>query len=392
MPISNWVPDHMSTIKMILKELWHRKVNFLLGVLAVATAVAFFVAFQTAARASNRETARLMLSMGYNLHIIAGEADVGTFLMTGVASETMPEAYVDKLANQKNISYNHLSATLERQIPWRNLQVILTGLAPEICPPGHKKPPMIFQVDPGTAYLGYQLAHQLGIKKSDTIEVNGTSLKVVKCLTESGGMDDMRIQCHLADAQKILEAPARISEIQAVDCLCFVEGADPVEILRREIGAILPGTQILQAKSVADARAKQRQMVYKVFGVMLPFVIVACGVWIAVLTVMNVRERQTEIGLLRALGYGTGKIGGLFLGKALLIGVFGAVAGFLLGAGLSLGFGPEIFKLTARTTVQPEWSVFLRGLYTAPLFAMVASFIPVMFAVSYDPATTLREE
>ncbi len=382
----------MSTIKMIFKELWHRKVNFLLGVLAVTTAVAFYVAFQTAARASNRETARLMLSMGYNLHIIAGGADVGHFLMTGVADETMPEAHLETLANQKNISYNHLLATLEKQIPWRNLQVILTGLTPEICPPGRKKPPMIFQVDPGTAYVGYQLGQQLGIKQGDTIEVNGLSLKVVKCLAETGGMDDMRIQCHLSDAQHILDAPEQISEIQAVDCLCFLEGADPVDILRKQIGAILPGTQILQAKSVADARAKQRRMVYKVFNVMLPFVIVACGVWIAVLTVMNVRERQTEIGLLRALGYGTGKIGGLFLGKALLIGLFGAMVGFLLGAGLALMVGPEIFRLTARTTVQPEWPVFWRGLYTAPLFAMIASFIPMMIAVSYDPATTLREE
>ena len=382
----------MSTIKMILKELWHRKVNFLLGVLAVTVAVAFFVAFQTAARASNRETARLMLSMGYNLHVIAAEANVGTFLMTGIADETMPESHLDTLANQKNISYNHLSAVLEKQIVWHDLPVIVTGLAPEICPPGRKKPPMIFQVDPGTAYLGYQVAAQLGIAKGDAIEINGRSLEVVRCLAESGGVDDMRIQCHLRDAQTILDCPGRISEIQAVDCLCFVEGTDPLDILRTEIRAILPGTQVLQAKSMADARAKQRQMVYKTFAIMIPFVVVACGVWVGVLAIMNVRDRQTEIGLLRALGYGTGKIGGLFLGKALLTGVFGALIGFVAGAALALAFGPEIFKLTARTTVQPETAVLVRALVAAPLFSIVASFIPMMFAVSYDPATTLREE
>ena len=382
----------MSTIGMILKELWHRKVNFLLGMLAVATAVAFFVAFQTAARASNRETARLMLSMGFNLHVIADSADVGEFLMTGVAGETMPERHLETLATQKNISYNHLSAVLEKQIVWQGVTVMLTGLAPEVCPPGRQKPPMIFQVEPGTAYVGHQLAGLLGIKQGDTIEISGQRLQVVKCLAESGGIDDMRVQCHLRDAQAILNLPGRISEIQAVDCLCFVEGADPLDMLRQEIGAILPGTQILQAKSVADARAKQRQMVYKTFALMVPFVVIACGVWVGVLTITNVRERQTEIGLLRALGYGTGKIGGLFLGKALVTGILGAAIGFLGGAALALVFGPDIFKLTARTTVQPEWSVFLQALIVAPLFAIVASFIPMMLAVSYDPATTLREE
>lgn len=382
----------MSTIMMIFKELWHRKVNFLLGVLAVTVAVTFFVAFQTAARASNRETARLMLSMGYNLHVIAAEANVGSFLMTGIADRTMPESYLDTLAQQKNISYNHLLAVLEKQILWKDAPVIITGLAPEVCPPGQKKPPMIYQVDPGTAFVGYQVAEQLGIEKDDIVEINGRSLKVARCLAESGGIDDMRVQCHLHDAQAILDCPGRISEIKAVDCLCFLEGADPLSILRTQIKTILPGTQVLQAKSMADARAKQRQMVYKIFALMVPFVVMACGVWVGVLAIMNVRDRQTEIGLLRALGYGTGRIGGLFLGKALLTGVFGALIGFGAGAALALAFGPDIFKLTARTTVQPEGVVLMRALVVAPLFSIIASFIPIVFAVNYDPATTLREE
>jgi putative ABC transport system permease protein len=177
-----------------------------------------------------------------------------------------------------------------------------------------------------------------------------------------------------------------------VDCLCFVKGADPLDILRAEISAVLPGTQILQAKSMADTRAKQRQMVFKTFALMVPFVLIACGVWVGVLTIMNVRERQTEIGLLRALGYGTGKIGGLFLGKAMLTGLLGALVGFLAGAALALTFGPDIFKLTAQTTMRPEGAVLLRSLVVAPLFSVVASLVPVIFAVNYDPATTLREE
>ncbi|UCD49941.1 MAG: FtsX-like permease family protein [Phycisphaerales bacterium] len=382
----------MSTVRMIFKELWHRKINFLLGVLAVTVAVAFFVAFQTAARASNRETARLMLSMGYNLHVIAWDADVGDFLMTGVANATMPESHLETLASQKNISYNHLLAVLEKQMIWRDVPVLVTGLAPEVCPPGRKKPPMVFQIEPGTAYIGYQVAVRLGIEKGNKIEIDGTQLEVARCLAESGGVDDMRIQCHLADAQQILACPGQISEIQAVDCLCFVEGADPLEMLRTEIGAILPDTQVLQAKSMADARARQRQMVFKTFAVMVPFVVIACGVWVGVLAIMNVRERQTEIGLLRALGYGAAKIGGLFLGKAMLTGLLGALVGFGAGATLALVFGPEIFRLTARTTVRPEAVVLLQSLAAAPLFSIVASFVPVMFAVSYDPAATLREE
>ena len=87
----------MSIFVLILKEIWHRKVNFLLAWLAVVTAVTLFIGFFTAGKASERETARLMLSMGYNMHIIAKEADPNTFLLTGLADQTIPEEYVQRL-------------------------------------------------------------------------------------------------------------------------------------------------------------------------------------------------------------------------------------------------------------------------------------------------------
>ena len=381
----------MVIIRMIFKELWHRKVNFLLAVLAATTAVAFLVAFFTASKASERETARLMLSMGYNLHVIAKDADIGVFLMTGLADQTMPEAYVGKLAAQNSISYNHLLATLEGKMKWRGVDVILTGLAPEVCPPGQQKQAIVFSVEPGTAYVGHHIAEMLTVQKGDTVDVNGKSLRVERCLAEAGGLDDMRIQCSLRDAQEILGLLGRITQIKAVDCLCFEKG-DPVTTLRKEIGSILPQTQVLHVKSLANARAKQRQMIRNVFAVMLPFVIVACGVWIGVLAIMNVRDRRPEIGLLRALGYDTIQVMLLFLGKALLVGLFGAAAGFLLGTELGLRFGPRVFEITAKTMLRPELSLFVRACILAPLFAMTASLVPTMIAVTYDPATTLREE
>ena len=71
----------MSVIALILKEIWHRKVNYVLAVLAVVMAVTLYIGFFTAGKASERETARLMLSMGYNMHIIAKEADPNVFLI-----------------------------------------------------------------------------------------------------------------------------------------------------------------------------------------------------------------------------------------------------------------------------------------------------------------------
>jgi ABC-type lipoprotein release transport system permease subunit len=251
---------------------------------------------------------------------------------------------------------------------------------------------MSYQIERGMLYVGYRVAKTLGINEGDTVEIKGKTFKVVECLSESGGVDDIRIQCHLLDAQEILNLPGQISEIRAVDCLCFTPTPDPAAILREEIGTLLPEAQVFHIKSIASARTKTRQMVKKLFAVIVPFVVIACGVWIGVLAIMNVRDRQQEIGIMRALGYGSGRITALFLGKALTIGLVGALAGFLVGTGLALKFGPPIFELTAKTMIKPESSLLLYCLVFAPVFAAISSFIPTMIAVTYDPAVTLREE
>lgn len=382
----------MSTLALILKEIRHRKTNFVLGLGGVVMAVTLFIGFFTAGKASNRETARLMLSMGYNMHIIAKNADMNQFLITGIADQTMPEQYLTKLASQKRISYNHLLATLQKEISWRGLDVILTGLAPEVCPPGRKKPPMSFEIEPGSVYVGYRVAELLGLKQGDRVKIREKELTVFRCLAESGGVDDIRIQCRLADAQEILELPGRISEIKAVDCLCFADVNDPVAYLRKEISTLLPEARVFQTRALAEARTAQRQMVRNLFAVIMPFTIIACGVWIGVLAIMNVRDRRQEIGIMRALGNGSGRITLLFLGKATLIGLLGAVVGFLLGTGLALYFGPPIFQLTGTKMIKPELLLLILSLIFAPLFAAGSSFIPAMIAATYDPAITLREE
>ena len=376
---------------LIFKEIRYRKTNFLFSLLAVTAAVALFISFFTAGKASERETARLMLSMGFNVHIISENTNTSEFLLTGLADQTMPEQYLEKLASQQAISYNHLLASLQKKISWRGFDVILTGLAAEICPPGSKKSPISYQIEPGNLYVGYRVAQTLGLKDSDTVEIEGKKLKVAKCLSESGGADDIRIQCHLRDAQDILKLPGRISEIQAVDCLCFAPAGDPASVLRKEIGSLLPQTQVFHTRSIASARAETRQMVKNLFTVIMPLVVVACGVWIGVLAVMNVRDRQQEIGIMRALGYDSGRIISLFLGKAVVIGLLGAAIGFLAGTALAMRFGPDIFKITAKTMIKPEPFLLVISLIFAPLFAAVSSFIAAMIAATYDPAVTLRE-
>ncbi|MCK4627864.1 MAG: FtsX-like permease family protein, partial [Sedimentisphaerales bacterium] len=123
----------------------------------------------------------------------------------------------------------------------------------------------------------------------------------------------------------------------------------------------------------------------------MPMVIIVCGAWIAVLAHNNVNQRRSEIGIMRSLGYGSGHIALLILGKAVLTGLLGAMAGFFIGTAVALDIGPEIFKVTAKA-IKLEYSLLPVVLTAAPVFAAVAGFIPAMIAVAQDPARTLKED
>lgn len=383
----------MNTFHLILKEALHRKMNFLLSLLAAVTAVALFTFFFTTGEASRQEARVVMRDIGFNLRIIPKETDMNRFWSAGFSEQTMPEEYVYKLASQKGYSYNHLVATLHKKVNWRNKEVILTGISPEVCPPGKKRPPMIFTVKQGTFYVGAELAHSLGLRKDDVIDVFGKSLTVDKTLSETGSADDIRIYGRLHDVQEILGMEGRINEIKALECVCRTgESAEEFrDRLREQLAQVLPDAKIIELRSIAEARQKQRWMIMRYFSFIMPFVLVICAVWIGALSMMNVRDRRYEIGIVRALGYGSAKVASLFLGKSIVVGLIGATLGFGIGTGLALLYGPDIFKVTAKM-IKPMYSLLVWSVIVAPAFAALASFIPAMIAVTQDPAFTLREE
>jgi hypothetical protein len=164
----------MTISNLIFKEIIHRKINFILGLLAVVTAVALFVAFVTTGQAYRRETRRVMRDMGQNLRIIPKETSIDKFWSDGFSEHTMPEEYVHRFASLEGFSYTHLTATLQKKVVWRDMNIILTGILPEVLPlDKRQQKPMTFSVEPGTVYVGFEVAHGLDIKERGVVDILG---------------------------------------------------------------------------------------------------------------------------------------------------------------------------------------------------------------------------
>ncbi|MEC7868391.1 MAG: hypothetical protein VYE00_12195 [Candidatus Poribacteria bacterium] len=117
---------------LVLKEIVHRKTNFLLSLFSIIVAVALVVSCFTMGAASKRETSRLMREMGFNLRIIPKDTDMTTFWNVGFSETTMPHEYIDRMSDYPGISYEHLTATLQQRIQWKGTDLVLTGFSSSV--------------------------------------------------------------------------------------------------------------------------------------------------------------------------------------------------------------------------------------------------------------------
>jgi putative ABC transport system permease protein len=376
-------------IGLLVREARFRWLSFVLGLVAVTAASGLYVALLTTGRASNQETTRLMRNLGFNLIVVPEGTDMAEFWATGEPQGDMPEQYVRDVAAAPGISADHYVARLQKRIPWRGREALLTGLLPEYPKGGNQaKAPMGHQVKPGTCLLGYELWNAEGIKAGDTVEVADRTFTVETCLLEDGSNEDITIYANLADVQEMLDMPGRINTIDALECLCAGEG---IQDVRRQVAEVLPGTHVIERRTVATARVETRVMVGRLSSLVATLALVASVAWVALLSFLNVRERWREIGILRALGFRSHHIATLILGRCALMGLVGAALGFAGGTALATAYGAEIFKLTF-SKVKPSYELVVPTLAVTALVAMLAGALPAIVAVAQDPARTLTEE
>ena len=421
----------MTVWQLVYKEIYRRKLNFISGLLSIIIAIAALIVAATSLSIHDSETQKIiaakkletekrmkdlendyriiMKKLGFNLLILPEGQNLADLYADDFASKYMPEDYVNILAKSKIMTIRHLLPSLHQRIFWKEgkRNVILIGTRGEV-PFLHRDPkePILIPVPKGTVVVGYELHRSNNLVVGDKVNIQGVDFTITQCNEERGNKDDITFWIDLEQAQSLLKRAGQINAILALKCHC---AGNEISQVRAEVRGILPGTQVIEEASKVITRAEARDRAAKeameaiesekkyrmqirdeqerFAAIYVPSIMGLSILWIALLFMSNVRERQSEIGILRATGLKARKILGLFLFKALVMGFAGAVLGIVTGLTLSLLFRGVVFELAYL-----DWQLILLAMGLAPMISLLASWIPAFLASQQDPAVILSQE
>lgn len=267
-----------------------------------------------------------------------------------------------------------------------------------------------FKDDAQECVVGKSFAARAGVKIGSILNVDtpqkNLSLLVTGILS-GGGPEDDAIVAPLVIAQEIAGKPGEYRRLY-VSALTKPEDEfgrrDPdtlppadyerwyctpyISSIALQIKQVLPGADVRVIRRVADGEGAILTRVRSLLWLVTFASLLAAALAVGASSAASVIERRTEIGLMKALGAGSGMVGFLLAAEQLLLALVGGAVGYSLGIFLARIVGQRIFG------VAPEFSFLVLAVIIglAAVVTLLGSAIPLRRASRFEPAPILRGE
>jgi len=191
--------------------------------------------------------------------------------------------------------------------------------------------------------------------------------------------------------------PASVTGMYQSATARFAAGSSPAQVDAIKAALAEEG---LAGMTLADQLGSFQTVLNAIVGILNGFAaiaLVAAGFGIINTLLMSVQERTREIGLMKAMGMGAGKIFGLFSAEAVFIGflgsAIGAVVAIVLGSVISNVLATTVFSdLQGLRILAFDWVSVLGVVLLVMVIAFLAGTLPARRAARLDPIEALRYE
>jgi len=360
-------------VTLVLRNLLRRPTRTLLTAAGVALGVGLIVALLSISTGVQRTADEL-------IHV--GHADFGLFQsdVSDFSRSLLPESLATKVAQEPGVravarlklfasegpSSFFVFGLDPNEFVWQRL-VLLDGHAPR----------------QGEALVGDGRHMSVG----DTLRVTrARSFRVAGIYHSGDGFEDAGAVVPVRVAEDLAARPGEVTTIAVA-----VQAGQSTANVARRIERRFPGTVAVTEPSQAIKVDTSSRLIVDTGWIISLLALIVGGIGVTNTMAMSVFERVREIGILRAVGWRTWRIGALIVGEAL------GIALVALGVGLGLGvLAAHVFSDHTSTSglVRPDFTagVFAWGLAFALGVALIGAAYPTWRAVRLTPIEALRRE
>jgi putative ABC transport system permease protein len=406
----------MTLRSIIWHELRSRPWAALSSGLAILLGVAALVAIRHITVASEGHVSHQLSELGANILVLPPEATLQDYYAADQNSGTLPEEYVSEIYLSGLTGIEQVSPRLNVPATVRGVAVTVTGILPQseleaqaawqtttlfTAPKGHEgctKAKLTAADLEGTDSLvthraiqnlatneiivGADIAGDSQFEAGDMVEMLGKAFTIRGILSPTGTVDDSRVFAHLRTVQEASGSGAVCNAIEVIGC-CEDAAGDLVPALRK----LLPNAKVVTISQVVQTQVGVNRLMANTSWLVLAVLVVVGGTSLAGAIMANVRERRREIGTLMALGATPAFVQGLFLGKALVLGVVAGTVGCALGVTAAVVAGPTWAGVTV--SVLPATAIL--AIVIATVVAILSALWPSRKAAALDPCLCFQE-
>lgn len=363
---------------LFLRSLKHRWFEHLLASLVVAVVVATFTAQRSLSLSTEDQVHGLAHKLGKNMLVVPSATNLSDFYTMRYGRAAMPDSYPQKI--QQTDLRRHISLVQSRlyeNIDVDGIPLVLVG--EETMLRGRVRNP----VSSAEVIIGEAVADRLGLKRSDTLEVNGLPLTIKSVTSKPLDGLDVGVFGGLDLAQEVVDRQDEINAMRLAGCWCRVD----VPELASQVEDVLPETRAMTVAGMIKAQKGTVAVAKRYSVVTLAVAILLIGGIVILLISSQVRRQIREIGLLLATGASPWFIVLLFISKAAIIGTLGGFAGYYLGFPLTEEIASRLIGLPLPV---PQGLLGIT-LALSITVSILSALLPAARAARLDPTVVLRE-